>query len=468
MNQAKMDQTEYQKRSHQKHASEAVVLNYDLFKCRFAIAELSTTIAAYAISDQFNEEYEIALCDHFELRDIAVDEEEAAEDYFRDEDEFSRFMSWFCTYCSCSKTGKTFPTHYLMHKGKELTSVEQDILRSYEASYLGLYEVQETKPGEGLTLKDVFSNATYFVHDEYFSRMLCKWDLVYGGLLCVRDIYFFSGFDPIIVPPIVKCDIEEAIDQAYQREGAGVAALEDFFKRHSAAVFALVERAVHNFEKRAHLKNTDGDILFFSTLYFRIRDKEMFLKIIDSSPFFIPDIIDPCLGIKKADYIWIKNERSDKRIPENIVQGVLVVDDDILKAKCNSRERIEKLRDFILATFEDSLELKIAIFEKPEEQLFVTDCLTSPSPDAQDKNPSEEAALKEILMHHYKGWVDEKISALGNITPREAVASPQTRENLINLLKELENQNERAIRKGLKTTDVLGFPADMIRKELGL
>jgi hypothetical protein len=39
---------------------------------------------------------------------------------------------------------------------------------------------------------------------------------------------------------------------------------------------------------------------------------------------------------------------------------------------------------------------------------------------------------------------------------------------LIDLLKDFENQNERALRRGLKGPDAIFFPVEKVRKELGL
>jgi len=54
------------------------------------------------------------------------------------------------------------------------------------------------------------------------------------------------------------------------------------------------------------------------------------------------------------------------------------------------------------------------------------------------------------------------------MTPREAALTPGRRERLFDLLKELENENERAVRLGLKDGRSPHFPVDKILKELGL
>jgi hypothetical protein len=76
--------------------------------------------------------------------------------------------------------------------------------------------------------------------------------------------------------------------------------------------------------------------------------------------------------------------------------------------------------------------------------------------------------LKEILAKHYDKWPDERLPAIGNISPREAVKSPLGRLRVNDLLKELENRDERAVRRGSKTAGLMAFPVQRIREKLNL
>jgi hypothetical protein len=75
---------------------------------------------------------------------------------------------------------------------------------------------------------------------------------------------------------------------------------------------------------------------------------------------------------------------------------------------------------------------------------------------------------RETITRQFDNWIDEKIPSIGNITPREAVKTPDGKRRLIDLLKEFENQNERAMRRGLKSPEAIFFPVEKVRKELGL
>ncbi len=457
---------------------EAVVLSFDLFKCRQAIYELNTTISNYSVSDRFYEEYELALCEYFESRQIDPGDSDAevSEDFFQDEDEFSRFMSWFCTYFINNEYGKTFPECYLSSRIQHLTDLEREILEAYGRSCLCLYEVQWTRPGRGLELKSVFSGESFFVHDDYFADLLCKWDLVYAGLICVRGFFFLAGFEPIIIPPRLKNSIEEEIDVLYRetaREaGQGTPAIEVFLRQKSMEVFTIVDSAVRDFHRKANLKNADGDLLFYVTVHYRIQKRSEFFEKIELSNHFVLDRMekDPEGEVKAADYLWIRKERLHAKRPVSAAMGILLVEGEHLKGKCNSGERAEKLKRILAESFGDSIELKMTLHEKPQEQLFDPDdpITAEPEPEKQENSPEEAALLKEISSRHYRNWVDEKIPALGDLTPREAMQTPDGRKKLIDLIKELENQNERAVRKGLRNADILAFPADKIREELGL
>lgn len=462
------DQLEY--RGIRKNGRSPVVLNYEFFKCRETIADMSTSLAGYALLDQFYMEYEIALCEYFENRNIILDEDEPhAEDFFHDENEFSRFMSWFCTY-HVGTGGKTFPESYLMENGKILTDLEKEILASYSDSYPGLYEVQRVKPGEGLELKDILQDEVYFVYESHFSKIMCKWDLVYGGLLHVKDMYFLSGFDPVIVPPRVKTEIDASLQAIYSRQDVKASDMKNFFRKNSPEIFAMVESAVRNFQKRSHLKNADGDPLFFVTIYYRIEDRDAFFNGIRSLPFFIQDRIerDSEDRIKKAEYIWSRNDCGPGRERDGMPQGILFLKGRKLKARCNSRQRAERLKKLLADELGDVLKLKAVVYEKPEELLYAPQWPVQSRQDGSRSSSEDVDNLKAISMRHYSNWIDEKIPALGNISPREAMGSPQSRRDLIDLLKELENQKERAVRRGVKNADILGFPAEMIRRELGL
>jgi hypothetical protein len=97
-------------------------------------------------------------------------------------------------------------------------------------------------------------------------------------------------------------------------------------------------------------------------------------------------------------------------------------------------------------------------------------CSPEASPDAAEGacGSDGEEPKKEGATRKYENWVNEKIPDIGNVTPREAVKTPEGRSKILELLKEFENQNEKVIRRGLKNAEKLVFPLEKVKRELGL
>jgi hypothetical protein len=72
-----------------------------------------------------------------------------------------------------------------------------------------------------------------------------------------------------------------------------------------------------------------------------------------------------------------------------------------------------------------------------------------PTRGVPDLPPEVLASLKkEFMDRHYRGWVDEKIPALGNRTPRHAARLKTVRPRLVELLKEMESAEARGALEG--------------------
>jgi len=57
----------------------------------------------------------------------------------------------------------------------------------------------------------------------------------------------------------------------------------------------------------------------------------------------------------------------------------------------------------------------------------------------------------EFLDRHYRRVIDEPIPAIGNVSPRAAIGTPEGRAKVIGWLKYLENGESRRARKGACT-----------------
>ena len=84
--------------------------------------------------------------------------------------------------------------------------------------------------------------------------------------------------------------------------------------------------------------------------------------------------------------------------------------------------------------------------------------------DEQGVLDSRARSIMESILHQkFRDWVNEQILALEGMTPREAVRSVDRRDKVLEMIKDMENREERKKMKGIHYMDI-GF----IREELGL
>jgi len=100
----------------------------------------------------------------------------------------------------------------------------------------------------------------------------------------------------------------------------------------------------------------------------------------------------------------------------------------------------------------------------------LSDALESPPAgdsriERPDIPPSElTRILRKVITEQYDGWADEPIPALSDKTPREAIATPEGREQVIDLLKLYEHGESRAaLEEGREPVSY-----DFLWQELGL
>ncbi|NPV05906.1 MAG: hypothetical protein HPY67_14400 [Syntrophaceae bacterium] len=441
----------------------ARIIDFDLARCRRIISDLHYRLTRFSNSDRFYEEYELALYEYFEGRGVYGEDEDDLYDNFQSEEEFSRFLSWYSLYFVTDEYDKTFPELYLDRRRNQLSALEREILQSYSRSVLSVYEVQRIDPGQGVEIRDIFADRAFSLADPAAAQTLCKWDLFYGGLIEVRGYQILGGMPITVIPQKLRRFIEVNLLEIYNEERENYRNFRDYLKRATAEICALVENAVRNLERPETAADPEAEKASLTSLLYRVDDYDAFLQIIDRSPVFAaaePRKPGAALPAKVLRFHWLPREGAVG--PSRGAPGTLFLKRDSLLAQCASAQRAETLRSILDRMFGKAITYRTTVHKNVDRQADPA------APDRAPSSPEGVFAGRETPERPFDNWIDEKISAIGNITPREAVKTPEGKRRLIDLLKEFENQNERALRRGLKGQDTVFFPVEQIRKELGL
>jgi len=156
-------------------------------------------------------------------------------------------------------------------------------------------------------------------------------------------------------------------------------------------------------------------------------------------------------------------KKGGSKIPESTHLGTIHVGPADMVLECNSAERSQRLRQriatklgrrvrFVRAT-EEAMDWDAVKAKAPRG-----DPTAASIPEIDESAPEIAAVLDQIHMR----WLDNKVPALGGVTPRRAVGTKEGRERVIALLHEFENMDGHGPKRAYQ------FDYNKLRRELGL
>lgn len=374
----------------------------------------------------------------------------------------------------------TIATSFLLEKGRILTQMQTHLLRLCMQQPITFYDVLESRPGQGMLLREIFTGREYDVRERSASRTLNAGDILYAQMSPLEGLTTMAFCAPLSIPPRMKSMIvaQRMALQSIGRKGKkprvfSTDDLLDFEEDFRELYLELIDRL----NAPPVLHNTDGDPLEMHTMKFELR----------LSPADAFDLLAPLLGgVREKEDILAENEygvsdeprtitfdwykKGNKKMKswDNTILGHLKLSPGLLVADVNSRKRAEKLRseienrlrlgvihkETLVQTSEDMLE---RIRRMPPEQRQ-----KNSTQDKLLKDPAAQAVLRDFLQKEADAWIHKKLPALGGRTPLQAVKNPDLKEIVEALLLDFERH--------AATSYPLGAAPDFsaTRKRLGI
>ncbi|GFG73211.1 SEC-C domain-containing protein [Mycobacterium botniense] len=289
-------------------------------------------------------------------------------------------------------------------RGSLLPDDERLLAEQWLLMQRSVFEVEQVRPGQGVTVRDVRTGDRHQVRERLGSRQLKAGQLVCTRVLPAGDSSrFFGGVEPVGL---------------HQRD-----ALIDLLDTGPDPV-TLVAWLSRRFAPPA-LVNTEGDPLALCEASVRPADPVALLPLLD-------DTYDRVEGDRPPRWFEHVTTGGMQRIRAN-----LALEDDTLRVETNSEMRMDR----VLATLA-RLDPAMTVLEDSRRPIpTIRDAaklagqLPSSGADALEPDDPEVAAVVENLIRRYEAaWLDEPIPALAGHTPRQAADDPTRRGDLIKLL----------------------------------
>lgn len=332
--------------------------------------------------------------------------------------------------------------------GPPFGAEERAWMEAFAARPLGLYEVTDSVPGERVRLQDLLhpEEPPVWVHDRSASTTLVRWDVLGARLVPWEDGWLASG----AIYPFQREATEARFVRALREEIDGEAGGDPEREREVLASLIPEEWLLQILEPPPELPDlTDaatGDPILLVTDHYRVKDWRRLEEALAAR--------DDVEGDRRDGWTRFEELGGDARrslLALNPGRG------DRLEAFARTRRRADEGRRWLEELAGNAVEHRTREMTDPKGLFAASGGPAGraggragrvPGRSGRGEPPPVTTELMEqVLRTQYRTWADDKIPALGNKTPRQAVRTPEGREDVIGLLKLYERGEERAARE---------------------
>ena len=342
---------------------------------------------------------------------------------------------------------RTITELFLQKKQLDPNSLEGIFLSAANRSPYSFHEIVFLDAGHTVTIRDVLSGREVLVQERLGSEHMQTGDIIFGRAVMVDGIGMFLGLSPYIIPPRMKPEIIQ-LRSGISRSN-GMLSMEDLNE------WDLDIRELYwDMDKRLHsmpiMVNTDNEPMEFHKLIYDIDSTEDAVnKLADLSCVeSMAEILDAAEmdengKIKQTEFSWsIKGNRATQGMP-NTILGNIEIKESRLMVSVNSAERARTMRAEIKRRLGDKARFRLDEISDVDAMLSQQRPKDAGTPSQEElmSHPEVRQQIEEMVLQHWKSWVNQKIPLLGNKSPRQAVKTRDGRESVEALLLDAEKMS---------------------------
>jgi hypothetical protein len=331
------------------------------------------------------------------------------------------------------------------------------LIRRYLEACLGtpfsFHEILRCEPGQGFTAQDVFTGQEWEVRERGASQTLQPHDIIFGQLVPIDGIVMLESCSPFGLTPACKLPILDMRDVIRKRaRRIKTNHLRDYDIELRQLYLSLTNRFLQ--PSLPELQNTDGEPLAPQRVLFEIDSPEGAFEALKhlarwESKADLASAIerDRAGNMRRAEIPWLKKRNARQKSPKNTVLGFIRIEGKHLTCEVNSVKRARKVRTLIESALGEHARYRATEIQSIERLLGEAQSGASNASPVADEDaalmarPEVQEHLKAMFAAHYEDWEKEKLPALGNQTPLEAVQTPGGRERVEALLVEIERRS---------------------------
>jgi hypothetical protein len=350
----------------------------------------------------------------------------------------------------------TVASAYLARVGARLDPIARRYVDACGVAPFSFHEVLDVRRGAGFRLRDVMLGTEAEVIEHSGSASVEPGDILFAKLVPIEGIHLIEGMGPVALPPVHKPALVDLRKRVGARDSLfGSDVLREFDLELHEAYLAIANSILN--PKLPELRNTDGDTIELHTLIFDLEAPEAAFDALKDLAAGLSAEEMNSGAQRDADGRFVSGEITWRRLGnrmhkdwDNTSLGTLRIDGRRLTAEVNSAKRAAALRRLIERRLGDTARVRPSVVQSVQSMLR-----RKPTPREVSRQKRREAdqaefaaqpdvqrAMLEHMRSHYRAWVDQKIPALGNRTPRRAVRDRDGREAVEALVAQIERDGK--------------------------
>jgi hypothetical protein len=366
----------------------------------------------------------------------------------------------------------------LLKKRESLLPAQDKMyLKGLRQSYMSVFEVIDVKLDQTVTVRDLLEDKAplQIVKEKQGTHYLCQWDLLGARLVKTPRGTFFAG--GLLILNREAANVAQGIIHAISKVMMSKGNLRNFQKFTRDPVLMIKKMWVKEIVQNWFIQNMtakippvflnyDGDRLEFYTIEFPL--KGSLDEVVDRIEHF-SEVIPHEVENTPHAWFWTlekeyRNEKPLKKQNKEIFVDSKLSNEDgifyrykaeikiqgkILRIDVNSEKRANDMEAFFktnLGSF-----LGDARRLKHEQRYASKNDNVSKEPEIDISLEEQTELIQQMLDQHYIEWLDSPLPYLKGKSPRQATKTKKGQQDVINLLKDMQNSDLRSFKRGEKT-----------------
>lgn len=340
---------------------------------------------------------------------------------------------------------------FLDRHARHLEPATQRYLEACLEAPFTFYEILDYQRDHHFVARELISGTEHVVLERSASQNMLKGYCLYGSVVCVDDIAMLEACGTAVIPPIHKLPVIEAREKiltASEPVLEGELAEWDIELR---TLYLSISEQILN-PAMPEIRNTDGDELLLQRLVFDIDSPQ---ETFDALKHLARDASDDDLlalaergedgSLRYVQFQWVKRGNRQHKGWETTSLGMIEIDQHRLNVYVNSRERAAVFKHIVETALGSRARFRVAEIESAQRAFEAEEAGDDWEVSQRQLAdlPEIQAAIREMMIKHYDGWLNEKLPALKGRTPLEAVKQRDGRERVEALVAQIEADGHR-------------------------